>query len=261
VSTRLLRVDLGPGVLAGFTTREGGTSTGHWLGLNLGDHVGDDPLAVAGNRRALAELVGAPVRFLHQVHGTRVLVLAPAVPEEEDVLPGEGTGPVGRAGTPEPSGHDAIVLSGTGTAGAVMVADCVPVLLADPEAGVVAAAHAGRLGLLAGVLRTTVERMTALGADPGRVRAAVGPCAGPCCYEVPEELRGHAAGILPDTWARTRAGTPALDLRAGCRQALRQLGVGRVEDVDRCTVEDDLLYSYRRSATTGRFAGVVRLLP
>jgi YfiH family protein len=143
----------------------------------------------------------------------------------------------------------------------VMVADCAPVLLADPQAGLVAAAHAGRVGLLAGVLQATVERMMALGAEPGRIRAAVGPCAGPCCYEVGEELRAVAADVLSDAWARTRSGTASIDLRAGCRQALGQVGVTRVEVLDRCTVEDDRFYSYRRSSTTGRFVGVIRLLP
>ncbi|MDQ1289916.1 MAG: purine-nucleoside/S-methyl-5-thioadenosine phosphorylase / adenosine deaminase [Actinomycetota bacterium] len=254
VTPRLLQIDLGPGVLAGFTTRENGVSVGPWHGLNLGDHVGDEPGAVAQNRRSLAERVGAPVRFLRQVHGVDVLVPDPAVPGPavpDPVL------------VPDPGpqqGHDAIVLRAGAGAGAVMVADCAPVLLADPQAGLVAAAHAGRVGLLAGVLQATVERMRALGAQPRRIRAAVGPCAGPCCYEVGEELRALAAEVLPDTWARTRSGTASIDLRAGCRQALGQVGVRRVEVLDRCTVEDDSFYSYRRSSITGRFVGVIRSL-
>jgi len=243
----VLPADLGPGVVAGFTTRAGGVSRGPWEGLDLGLHVGDDPADVGRNRALLGEWAGAPVGFARQVHGTRVEVV--------DDLPEPGrSGDLFAA-----DGCDALVTARAAVPLGVLVADCVPVLLADPQAGVVATAHAGRRGLLDGVLQATVRRMVGLGARPASVRAALGPCAGPCCYEVPPDMRAHACALLPALHATTQAGTPSLDLRAGCREALASVGVGRVDDVGGCTVEDPDLYSYRRAAVTGRFAGVVRL--
>jgi YfiH family protein len=230
VPLAVLDVDLGPGVRAGFTSRLGGVSTGPWSGLDLALHVGDDPGRVRRNRDLLTGWMGAPVHFVSQVHGS------------------------------EPE-CDATVSPVAGTAVGVLVADCVPVLLADPEAGVVAAAHAGRRGLLAGVLQRTVAAMTARGALPARIRAALGPAAGACCYEVPEQLRAEAAGQLPALWSSTRRGTPSLDLAAGCRAVLEAAGVSEVRAVGICTIEDERYYSYRRAAVTGRFAGVVGMIP
>ncbi len=242
----VIDADLGPGVRAGFTTRRGGVSEGPWQGLDLALHVGDDDAAVARNRALLAGWAGAPVRFGHQVHGTAVEVVDGAA----------GLHGVGERDA-EVTGCDALVTAAPGMPVGVLVADCVPVLLADPAAGVVAAAHAGRRGLLDGVLARTVEAMVAAGARASAVRAVVGPCAGPCCYEVPARMREQAAAVLPAVHAVTRKGTPSIDLRAGCREALGRAGVGDVAVVERCTVEDPVLYSYRRSAVTGRFAGVV----
>jgi YfiH family protein len=234
-------------VVAGFTTRSGGVSRGPWEGLDLGLHVGDDPDDVGRNRALVGEWAGAPVSFARQVHGIRAEVVdATPAPQESGDLFAAG-------------GCDALVTARAAVPLGVLVADCVPVLLADPQAGVVAAAHAGRNGLLDGVLQATVRRMVALGARPPSVRAALGPCAGPCCYEVPQDMRAQACTVLPSLHATTRAGTPSLDLRAGCREALASAGVGRVDEVGGCTVEDRDLYSYRRAAVTGRFAGVVHL--
>lgn len=241
----MLFADLGPGVVAGFTTRAGGVSRGPWEGLDLGLHVGDDPADVDRNRALVGEWAGAPVSFARQVHGTRAEVVD---------APPQGSGDLFAA-----DGCDALVTARAAVPLGALVADCVPVLLADPQAGVVAAAHAGRNGLLDGVLQAAVHRMVELGARPASVRAALGPCAGPCCYEVPHDMRAQACTVLPPMHAITRAGTPSLDLRAGCRAALASAGVGRVDDVGGCTVEDPDLYSYRRAAVTGRFAGVVVL--
>jgi YfiH family protein len=241
VSLPVDQVDLGPGVRAGFTSRAGGVSVGPWSGLDLGLHVGDDPDLVRRNRALLEEWVGAPVRFPRQVHGTQVLLLDQEQPVDEPPA-------------------DAVVSAAGGPAAGVLVADCVPVLLADADAGVVAAAHAGWRGLLAGILPATVSAMVARGAAPERIRAALGPAALACCYEVGEQLRRDAAERLPATWATTRAGAPALDLRAGCRSVLEAAGVSRVEPAGGCTIEDDRWYSYRRQHVTGRFAGVVRML-
>jgi YfiH family protein len=156
-------------------------------------------------------------------------------------------------------GFDALIADTAGVAVGVLVADCVPVLLADPVAGVVAAAHAGRKGLLGGVLTTTLDAMRRRGARTSRILAGLGPSAGPCCYEVPLELRTAACAILPQLSADTTWGTPSLDLRAGCRAVLESAGVADVRSVGGCTIEDDSLYSYRRAPVTGRFAGVVMM--
>jgi copper oxidase (laccase) domain-containing protein len=103
--------------------------------------------------------------------------------------------------------------------------------------------------------------MGSLGARPERVRGALGPAAGSCCYEVPEAMREQAAAQLPALAATTRHGTAALDLRAGCRSVLAAAGVGGVQLVGGCTIDDDSWYSYRRQPVTGRFAGVVSRLP
>lgn len=252
MSVSVLAVDLGPGVLAGFTSRAGGVSADPWTGLNLALHVGDDPEHVRRNRELLAQWAGARVRFPFQVHGREVLMLG-AGPAPDPVAEGDPAG-----GEP---GCDGIVAARPGTAVGVLVADCVPVLLADPQAGVVAAAHAGRRGLLDGVLQATLARMSAAGAEPGRVRAAIGPAAGACCYEVPEAMQAEAAALLPSVLSRTRWGTPSLDLRAGCRSVLESAGVAEAVLAGGCTIEDRTLYSYRREPVTGRFAGVIRMVP
>lgn len=162
----------------------------------------------------------------------------------------------GPAGTP---GVDALVTSTPALAVVVLAADCLPVVLADPVAGVVAAAHAGRVGLLAGVLQRTVTTMTACGADPRRTTAVVGPAAGACCYEVPEAMAAEADAVLPGVRATTRRGTPSLDLRAGAVLALGGAGVRAVTHVDACTIDDDRFFSYRRDGRTGRHAGLAWL--
>ena len=259
----VLPADLGPGVRAAFTTRTGGVSVGPHAGLDLALHVGDDPGAVAENRRLLAAWAGAPVRFARQVHGTDVVTVPPeGVPagdadrdrDDRNRHPddaGDGGEPVA----------DALVTAHVGVPVAVLVADCLPVLLADPDARVAGVAHAGRRGLLAGVVPRVVEAMTTLGARPGSIRASVGPAAGGCCYEVPAEMAEEAVAAVPQVRATTTWGTPSLDLRAGAVAQLRALGVAAVTTVGGCTIEDDSFYSYRRSQRTGRFAGVVVLTP
>ncbi|QCB93885.1 peptidoglycan editing factor PgeF [Cellulomonas shaoxiangyii] len=247
-------VDLGPGVRAGFTRRGGGVSAPPWDGLNVGLAVGDDPAAVVRNRRLLADRVGAPVVFATQVHGRGVVV-----------VDGAAAGGAAAAGVAE---ADAVVTTSPEVAVGVYVADCVPVLLADRAAGVVAAAHAGRPGLVAGVLQATVAAMVALGARPERVRAVLGPCIAGESYEVPAGMRAEVAAVVPEAAARTRDGAPAVDLRAGALAVLARCGVASVQVDRRDTYADPELYSHRRAVhaapagpRTGRFAGVVRLLP
>ena len=229
------------GARALFTARDGGVSTGDHAGLNLARHVGDEEHSVQRNRALLAEEIGAPVVFVDQVHSADV-----------HVLPATGQVPVRTA--------DAMVTDRRDLALAIMVADCLPVLLSDPVAGVVAVAHAGRQGLLTGVLEHTVEAMVGLGARPEDLEASIGPSICGACYEVPAALREEAAAVLPETWALTSWGTPSLDLRAGAAAVLEAAGVPRAAlDVEHpCTLEDERFYSYRRAARTGRFAGVLR---
>ncbi|TDD97745.1 peptidoglycan editing factor PgeF [Jiangella asiatica] len=220
-----------------FTDRFGGVSAPPYDQLNLGGHVGDDPAAVARNRALLAEAIGlAPssVSYMNQVHGARVAVV---------------DGPWSGA-APE---VDALVTTVTDRALAVLVADCVPVLVADPEAGVVGVAHAGRAGLAAGVVPALVSAMRDLGAR--KLTAAIGPAVCGRCYEVSEAVRAEVAAVVPESWAVTRDETPALDIPAGVAAQLRTAAAA-VVDVGTCTIEDGASYSYRRSGLTGRFAGV-----
>lgn len=236
----VLAVDLGPGIRAGFSTRAGGVGAGRFATANLSLSVGDGPAVVAANRERLAAWAGMPVRIHRQVHGTGVASAADPVRDAD------------------------VVLAGPGRAASVLAADCMPVLLADPVAGVAAAAHAGRVGLAAGVLQAAVAAMAARGADPARVRAVVGPSVCGRCYEVPAAMRDEVDRLVPGTAARTRAGTPALDLPAGAVAVLRATGVASVEVLGICTAQDDRFFSHRGDGgartPTGRTAGVVALV-
>ncbi|MBD2896995.1 peptidoglycan editing factor PgeF [Spirillospora sp. NPDC000708] len=237
-------VALGDGVGAAFTGRSGGVSTAPYDSLNLGGAVGDDPAAVTANRRRAAAALGVdPARtvWMRQVHGADVaFVTAPADAGDH--------GPV-----------DAIVTTVPGLVLAVLVADCAPVLLADPAAGVAGAAHSGRPGTAAGVVPALVKAMCERGADPARIRAAIGPAACGGCYEVPAEMRDEVAAVVPAAHATTAKGTPGLDIRAGIAAQLAASGVDDVRVDPRCTIETPGLFSYRRDGRTGRFAGFVWL--
>lgn len=222
------------------TTRAGGRSAGQYARFNLSAGVGDDPVAVAANRRRLSVELGVPVVFLEQVHGTGVATV--------DAAPARDV-----------AGTDAAVTAVPGLAVAVLAADCVPVLLADPTAGVVGAAHAGRVGAAGGVLPATVAAMVALGARPERIEALLGPAVCGGCYEVPAAMRDQVEAALPGSAARTRARTPSLDLRAGLHRQLAALGVAGVGRDPRCTMEDRALYSHRRDGRTGRLAALTWL--
>jgi polyphenol oxidase len=227
------------------TTRAGGVSTGPYESFNLAAHVGDDPAAVAANRSRLAAAIGlAPdhVVWMEQIHGTTVTAVT-----------GPATEPV--------EASDGLVTATPGLAVAVLTADCVPVLLADAEAGVVAAVHAGRVGAAAGVVPRAVERFVARGGDPARTDALLGPAVCGACYEVPADMRAAVESRLPGSAVRTRRGTPGLDLRAGLARQLTALGVAQVVTDPRCTAEDRTLYSHRRDGTTGRQAALAWIEP
>jgi len=235
VSVRIRRVT---------TTRAGGVSAPPFDTFNLGDHVGDDPAAVAANRKRLAAAIGLGadrVVWMNQVHGVRV-----------EVVDGPQSAAVGgRTGT------DALVTSTPRLALAVVTADCVPVLLADARAGVVAAVHAGRVGARDGVVARAVEAMVAAGARAPDISALLGPAVSGRNYEVPAAMADEVEAVLPGSRSSTSTGTPALDLRAGIACQLKALGVSAVDIDPRCTVDDVSLFSHRRGAPTGRLASVV----
>ncbi|CAL9564248.1 peptidoglycan editing factor PgeF [Streptomyces werraensis] len=230
----------------GFTDRWGGVSAAPYEELNLGGAVGDDPGNVRTNRELAAKALGVDpdrVVWMNQVHG------ADAVVVDE---------PWGDRPVPE---VDAVVTARRGLVLAVLTADCVPVLLADPVAGVAAAAHAGRPGLVAGIVPAAVRAMTGLGADPARIVARTGPAVCGRCYEVPEDMRADVAAVEPAAGAETSWGTPAVDVVAGVHAQLERLGVSGAGRSPVCTRESDDHFSYRRDRTTGRLASYVWLDP
>lgn len=257
---RTIEVDLGPGVRGVFTTAHGGVSTSPWASLNLGAACGDDPSSVATNRAVLADAVGAPVAFATQVHGAHVIDVRGAAHLREVATE------QARDGVPVSVGEaDALVTQADDVALGVLVADCVPVLLADPAARVVATAHAGRRGVEQQVVLRALDSMVARGASAARVRAAVGPAICGRCYEVPQAMHDDVVAHVPAAASRTPTGTPALDLPAAVVAQLHDAGVVDVVVVPRCTAQDESLFSYRRAgaagdARTGRQAGVVRLV-
>ncbi|GAA3696431.1 peptidoglycan editing factor PgeF [Zhihengliuella alba] len=246
----MLHVDAGPVRSAGpvprvaFTTVEEG---------NLALHVADDGPAVHRRRAAVASALRVDrVHYMDQVHSADV------------VVPARGTPPADRAPT-----ADALVTDDDGAALAVMVADCVPVVLVGVPAGtgsgrtapgagrsgtVRAVAHAGRRGLLAGILPATVARMRTLEADL-EITAWIGPAICGSCYEVPEEMAQQAEAEQPGIRAATAWGTPSLDLPGAAAVQLRAAGAAVVPS-GICTLEDPRFYSYRRDNGCGRFAGL-----
>ena len=222
----------------GFFTREGGVSEGGYASLNCSTSGADDPARVAENRARVAASLGAAPGALfgvRQVHGVGCAVLeAPwAVPPEADAL-----------ATRLP-----------GVAIGVVTADCGPVLFEDREAGVVAAAHAGWRGAVAGVLEATVAAMVGLGADPRRIVAAVGPCIGKASYEVAADLRDavlardaadvrfFADGVRPGRWQ--------FDLPGYCAARLAAAGVQVVLAAPDTMAEEGRFFSHRRRTLAG----------
>ena len=219
-----LAIDL-PGGTALFTTRHGGVSAGPYASLNLGLNTDDDAAAVAANRERASDLAGAPVAGIHQMHGTGVVESVVDLHQRADAQ-------VSRA---------------TDHALMVLVADCVPIALIAPEG--VGVVHAGWRGLHGGIVANALRALRDLGAT--RVAAAVGPCIGPCCYEVGDELR-----------AAFGTSEPTLDLPGIAAAQLASAGVDAVHEAGLCTAcsERDgapLFFSHRRDrGVTGRQAGI-----
>jgi YfiH family protein len=196
------------------------------------------------DRAAVASAFDVPrdrLLFMNQCHGPDVAV-------------------VDRPWTGAAARVDAVVTTRDDLAVAALAADCVPVLLADPVAGVVGAVHAGRPGMIARVVDRAVDALVASGATTDDTVAVVGPSVCGRCYEVPGGMRAQAAAVSPPSATVSWTGTPAIDVAAGVVDQLTRRGV-RVTWVPGCTRESPELFSYRRDATTGRFAGVVRLVP
>jgi len=228
-----------PGIAHGFFTRKGGVSGGIYGSLNCGPGSKDDPEAVMENRARVASRLAARVLLsAHQVHGTTALVVDKPWPPD---------------GRPR---ADALVTATRGLALGVLTADCAPVLFADPQAGIVAAAHAGWRGALSGVLEAAVGAMERLGAQRQRVCAAVGPCIGATAYEVGPEFESEFRERDPASaqfFARTSAESrPRFDLSGYVVRRLRQAGVMSVQGSASCsyTLQEDF-FSYRRSRLRG----------
>lgn len=228
------------GAHACFTSRAGGVSEAPFDTLNLSGRVGDRTVHVTENQRRVADRAsqGHERRLMigNQVHETAVAVHLAGGPDADL------------------EGVDAQVTDRTDLALGVLTADCLPVALLAPWG--VGAVHAGWRGLAGGILGGAVDDLLALpeaGADPADVVAFVGPSAGPCCYEVGEEVHATFAG-----WPRGRASGRNLDLPQMAQAALEAAGVGAVALADRCTICDDRYFSHRASTgRTGRQAGVV----
>ncbi|MGH8621552.1 MAG: peptidoglycan editing factor PgeF [Burkholderiales bacterium] len=226
-----------PGVKALITTRAGGFSEGPFASFNLGLRTGDDPQAVAANRARLASLLPQQPRWLRQVHGSRVV----AADAPTDSLEA-----------------DAAVARRAGTVCAVLVADCIPILLAERTGSAVAIAHAGWRGLAAGVVENTVRAMAC---NPRDLVAYLGPGIGPDAFEVGDDVRdaflardaGAAAAFTPHA-----AGKWLGDLFLLARRCLQRAEVGAIHGGALCTYSDARrFFSYRRSRTTGRMAALI----
>lgn len=216
-----------------FTDRHGGLSHGDFASLNLAMHVGDEIDQVLANRKLLNDRIG-PVAFMSQVHGDTIVEV--------------------RELSTEAPTADALITDNPNLALAVMVADCIPLLLSSMN--IVAAVHVGRAGLVNSIALKTVTRMQELGADS--ISAIIGPSICGSCYEVPKELHDSVVSLHPAASSRTSSGTFGLDLPAALKVALETAGVA-VESKDICTFEDENYYSYRRNQVTGRQVGVIKL--
>ncbi len=231
----VIRSRLLDGVPHGFLGRVGGVSEGICWGLNVGHGSGDDPALIAENRRRAVEAVapGARLVTVYQVHSADAVIVAD--PWSDDDRPKA----------------DALVTDRPGIALGILTADCTPVLLADREAGVVGAAHAGWKGAFGGVLASTVEAMEKLGAQRGRIVAAVGPTIGRKSYEVDSEFFQRFLAADEDNdlfFSDGRAGHYQFDLEGYVLARLAAAGVKRIEALGLDTYSNpDRFYSYRRA--------------
>jgi YfiH family protein len=229
-----------PNVKALITTRRGGVSTGPYASFNLGQRSGDDPQAIAANRAHLRRLLPQEPKWMQQVHGTRV-----ADADAPDEMPEA----------------DASIARRAGTVCAIMIADCLPVLLCDRSGSVVAAVHAGWRGLAGGVIGNAVHEMDRAGAAPAELLAYFGPAIGPSSFEVGSDVYDAFLARDPhcaQAFTPRRPGKWLADLFMLARQALERAGVNHIYGGGLCTVADpQRFFSYRRDQTTGRMAALI----
>ena len=237
----LTEVDPGTGALCG----------------NVGLHVGDDPTLVRERRRLLSQRLGRDVVWMDQTHSTRVGLLRMCGAELIDVDT-EATLEHPAPGEWGPVDADGIVIDARGCQGApalaVQTADCLPVVLSAASGQIVAAVHAGRRGLLGGILARAVERIRSL--TDGPIDALIGPAICGSCYEVPAGMAEESDALMPGIRTLTSWGTPALDLPRAAASSLEGLEVD-VDIDERCTREDSSLFSYRRDSSCGRQALII----
>lgn len=248
----VIRAEVLAGVPHGFLGRRGGVSTGNVAGLNVGLGAGDDPPAIAENRRraAAAVMPGASLVTVYQVHSPDCVVVASAWPD--------------RAGADHAWDNadrppaDALVTNRPGLLLGILTADCAPVLLADRAAGVIGAAHAGWKGALGGVIANTVAAMTALGADPARIAAAIGPCIAQASYEVDDALRMCFINETPANerfFAPGKPGHAQFDLEGYVAARLAEAGITRIEPLHLDTyAAPERFFSFRRATHRGEAA-------
>jgi polyphenol oxidase len=231
-----------PGIRHGFFTREGGSSRGIYAGLNCGLGSSDDRVTVLENRARVAEHLGAhsdEVVTLYQTHSAIALTVSD-VPSRGETLPNA----------------DAIVTKTRGLAIGVLTADCTPVLFAEPDARIVAAAHAGWRGAVGGILEATIAEMENLGADKTRIQVAVGPSINQTAYEVGTEFEAELLGNDPayaGFFARPKSGSkPYFDLPGFVEARLKKAGIAGIERQSHCTYRNEsLFYSFRRTTHRG----------
>jgi YfiH family protein len=217
-----------------FTDSTGGNSVGAFRSRNLALHVGDQPESVERNRLELSDEIDRPIQFMNQVHGNDVEV-------------------IDQLSHASPTA-DALVTTNPKIALAVMVADCMPLLLSNQ--GSVAAVHVGRRGLVNRVTQKTLSVMSAIDSSP--ITAIIGPSICCTCYEVSEDVFDEVTSLFPRSQSQTSTGGFALNLAAALSFDLQESGI-TVHDHSRCTVEESSLFSYRRDGVTGRQAGVIWL--
>lgn len=233
-----------------FPTRKGGVSEGAYDSLNFGGNVGDEPWRVEENHQRLARAVGLnrqKMFTVYQVHGREVVVLSPGEARQEVAA----------------RKADAVIARGEGVGVGVRTADCAPILLFDREGGAVAAVHAGWRGTVADVVGAAVSALSEnFGVRPHHLAAAIGPCIGPCCFEVgPEVLGAFAEAFDSDAWRGEPRpeGKGTVDLYAANEMALLRAGVTDFESLrtcTRCQAED--FFSYRRDGQrSGRHLSVI----
>ena len=234
-----LRAKALDGVAHGFFGRRGGVSEGVCAGLNVGLGSGDDREAIHENRRRAVQAVAPRARLVtvHQIHSPDALYAT--APWPDDARPHA----------------DAMATDRPGLALGILTADCAPVLLADAEAGVIGAAHAGWRGAFGGVIESVVVEMERLGADRGRIAAAVGPCVARKSYEVDDGLLRRFVEAEPENerfFTAGRAGHHQFDLEGFVLSRLAEAGLGRVEALGEDTYsQPDRFFSFRRATHRG----------